>query len=144
LMGDAGWDVENYIINSCNNLGITKLLLTRDFYSVLKMGHHGSAYSTSPAWITAIQPDAVFVSSDTMKFGGTGMPSDTLIAAIKSGTNLGSTCFAHQYVQFNTTTKNFEKVPSGSTTTDNFCSALYDFTLNAKTGEYAEEGGTWQ
>ncbi|HKP53054.1 MAG TPA: MBL fold metallo-hydrolase [Chloroflexia bacterium] len=57
LPGDATFDTENAIVK---NYGAKNLASY-----ALKMGHHGSAVTSSgPKWISAINPQALFVSAD--------------------------------------------------------------------------------
>jgi beta-lactamase superfamily II metal-dependent hydrolase len=76
LPGDATFDTENAIIGY---FGAPKLASY-----ALKMGHHGSAVTSSgPPWIKAIKPEALFVSADN-KFNH---PS---CAVINQFTNIGT------------------------------------------------------
>lgn len=80
LMGDATVSTEDYIRKARNRRPQDPLSLNlRDWGTCLKLGHHGSAKSSSEAWIKAITPTAVVVSSDTRRFRGTGMPSKSTV-----------------------------------------------------------------
>jgi competence protein ComEC len=56
LQGDAEADVEEQIIGHFN----AQFLVA----TALKLGHHGSKGATSPAWIKAVKPQAIFASGD--------------------------------------------------------------------------------
>lgn len=73
LMGDATSDTEDFILDSVKTSG-PPALLTNQYASTLKMGHHGSTTSSSKAWVTALKPNGIFISADTREFTGTGMP----------------------------------------------------------------------
>jgi competence protein ComEC len=138
LMGDADTWVENSIITSCNGAGLTASLLTKGFQNVLKMGHHGSANSSSPAWIQAITPDTVFVSSDTRTFSGTGMPSQATLKLIQANTTIDTKALSHTYVQWDAN-DDYDKV--GPTTLE-LCTTLYKIKkLTPST--FQSTGGSW-
>jgi beta-lactamase superfamily II metal-dependent hydrolase len=59
LMGDAEWQVEQQIVDV--NFKDAKSFLKA---YALKLGHHGSEAGTSAGWLAAVQPKAVFASSD--------------------------------------------------------------------------------
>ena len=56
LQGDAEADVEAQIIGNFNPSFLRA--------TALKLGHHGSKGATSPAWINAVRPQAIFASGD--------------------------------------------------------------------------------
>ena len=58
LMGDAGFDIENQIMEFYTTV--------KPFLNAygLKMGHHGSNGSTSDAWVAAVKPKAAFATGD--------------------------------------------------------------------------------
>lgn len=57
LMGDAEKHVEAQIIKNYGTAGFLNAY-------ALKLGHHGSQAGTSPAWIDAVKPKAIFASGD--------------------------------------------------------------------------------
>ena len=56
LQGDAEADVEARILSTFNASFLRA--------TALKLGHHGSKGATSPAWINAVKPQAIFASGD--------------------------------------------------------------------------------
>jgi competence protein ComEC len=56
LQGDAEADVERYIRNEFDHRFLRS--------TALKLGHHGSKGASSPLWLDAVQPRAVFASGD--------------------------------------------------------------------------------
>lgn len=62
FMGDAPKCVEKGIIENY----VDSDVLENTNNSILKLGHHGSAESSSENWIQAIRPNAVFISNGTM------------------------------------------------------------------------------
>jgi len=142
LMGDGTATTENFIINAAAATG-NNAFLTNAWQTALKMGHHGSNSSSSQAWIQAITPTAVFVSSDTRTFGGTGMPADTLLTSIQGWTAMANLAPAHNYVRFNTNTQDFESVPAApATTTLELSSTLYSI-YSTGPGTFGSVGGSW-
>lgn len=59
LMGDATADVESALVAGRARLGA----------DVLKVGHHGSRFSTSAAFVDAVRPDAAVVSVGKNRYG---------------------------------------------------------------------------
>lgn len=60
LMGDAGFDTENYLLNEYNLSNL----------DILKVGHHGSKYSTSDEFINIVNPKYSIISvGENNKYG---------------------------------------------------------------------------
>lgn len=145
LMGDATEDTELSIIadTALSGSGI----LSRDYLTLLKMGHHGSTSSTSKKWVEAITPDGVLASSDTRGFGvgGTGMPSRTHLDNIETWakwTKPGPMA-AHKYAFFDDTpaVKDF----SVASTQQVLCTTLIEKRTTKVGGRKIPEwvGGNW-
>ena len=59
-MGDAGFDTENYLLNEYNLSNL----------DILKVGHHGSKYSTSDEFINIVNPKYSIISvGENNKYG---------------------------------------------------------------------------
>ncbi|GHG50740.1 hypothetical protein GCM10018779_11090 [Streptomyces griseocarneus] len=78
LMADAERGVEEFLM-----MGDRDARYQRDKNMWLKAGHHGSAHATSEDWVKHTTPDALFFSSGRKTFGGTGMPADARLNAIR-------------------------------------------------------------
>lgn len=135
LMGDATFTTEQHIIETYKK---TSLLQPPGIRTALKVGHHGSARtSSSQEWIEAILPEVLFISSDTKRFGKTGteIPNSTTINNIKLWSkkiiDFGRSS-VHTYVQFNDTRRTSEEVSTQK--------AIYTtlYKLNPD-----PEGGSW-
>ncbi|MFB7911163.1 ComEC/Rec2 family competence protein [Kitasatospora sp. NPDC056076] len=70
LTADAGEETEDYLVARYKDDPDLK----REAGSWLKVGHHGSANSSTAPWVRLIDPDGLLVSSGTREFGGTGIP----------------------------------------------------------------------
>ena len=64
LMGDAGFETEQSILNEYDHL-----LRELGGIDLLKVGHHGSKYSTSDAFLNGINPQYAVVSVGKNYFG---------------------------------------------------------------------------
>jgi len=101
LTGDATWDTEKYILNM-----MTEADRLEDLKStILKVPHHGSARtSVSKAWIEAIKPEYVFISSDRQGASaerektGHRLPQQLAIDIIEKNTKLAADSLKHTYV----------------------------------------------
>jgi competence protein ComEC len=115
LMGDATEDTENFILETDETSGELTKLLQAFPNVVLKAGHHGSLTSSSEDWLKKLQPQVVFISSDTKSFRGTSLPRSTIIGRVLAGGSLVNV-FAkseegkHHYVQYNDKTDKHEAV----------------------------------
>ncbi|WP_058041038.1 ComEC/Rec2 family competence protein [Streptomyces roseifaciens] len=75
LMSDTTMETEKWIMTMHEMFPEDAALLRRTRMSWLKMGHHGSATSTSQEWIKHIRPDVLLASAGAKLFGGkTGHP----------------------------------------------------------------------
>src|SRR5262249_26078147 len=74
LMGDATKETEEFILNAVGpkNYNLPTLLANAR-YATLELGHHGSWTSSTEAWLKALTPDGLVVSSDTRNFNGSGI-----------------------------------------------------------------------
>jgi hypothetical protein len=83
LMGDATRETEQFILDRAHRV---PGLLQRTYKTSLKMGHHGSITSSGRPWVSALEPDAFFISADTKPFGwgGTGMPTFAFLQEVLS------------------------------------------------------------
>ncbi|HKP53053.1 MAG TPA: MBL fold metallo-hydrolase [Chloroflexia bacterium] len=124
LPGDATFDTENAIIGY---FGANKLASY-----ALKMGHHGSAVTSSgPNWIAAIKPDALFVSADN-RFNH---PS---CAVISQFTSIG-TWRQHDYYCYNATNGGYQVVG----TTSSICTSMLSQFQGVQYALYIDsKGGT--
>ena len=71
LMGDAGWNAEDSLIDT----GL------RGPFDVLKAGHHGSSQSSSPAFLKAIKPRHTVLSAGY--YNNFGHPTDRVLRLLK-------------------------------------------------------------
>lgn len=124
LPGDATFDTENAIIGYFT---AAKLAST-----ALKMGHHGSAVTSSGApWIAAIKPKALFISADN-RFNH---PSCALISQF---TNIG-TWVQHDYYCYNASppTPGYRVVPS----TQSICTSMLSQYQGVQYALFVEPSG---
>ena len=114
LMGDATELTERAILLSNPRPAgprpppvVPPSILARDHATALKMGHHGSDTSSSDLWIRTLQPNALFISSDTKAFGryGTGIPRIEHLESVVR-LNPPSPARAHDFVAFHPTAAN--------------------------------------
>lgn len=101
LMGDATALTENFILRHRGTDLDT--VLTPQRGTLLRVGHHGSTTSTTQEWVTKLKPAVAIVSSDTLTFSGTSIPSRKVLTNLQNLTTLhdfgiGAT---HYYVQYN-------------------------------------------
>ena len=109
LMGDSTSETEIFLEM---RLGTQLADLMKGCRSVLKAGHHGSNTSSTEAWLKRVQPQVVFVSSDTRTFGGVSIPRAAVINrifALNTLYDFGKT-YEHYYVQYNDQTERHEQV----------------------------------
>jgi beta-lactamase superfamily II metal-dependent hydrolase len=71
FMGDAGFQAEQRLLDSGVDLHA----------DVLKVGHHGSAYSSAPSFVTAVQPRFAIISVGRHNLFG--HPATTTLAALR-------------------------------------------------------------
>jgi beta-lactamase superfamily II metal-dependent hydrolase len=71
FMGDAGFQAEQRLLESGLDLHA----------AVLKVGHHGSAYSSAPSFMTAVQPRFAIISVGRHNLFG--HPATTTLAALR-------------------------------------------------------------
>ena len=95
LMGDAPVETENFILANMNRT------LLAEKHTLLKVGHHGSNYSSCNNWIKTINPEIAFISSDTRSFQGTSLPSSDTISRITGNNTLLEYFRDHYYIQYN-------------------------------------------
>ncbi|MCC3772385.1 ComEC/Rec2 family competence protein [Streptomyces sp. UNOC14_S4] len=79
LMADAERGVEEFLMGS----DLMAHTYQRESNLWLKAGHHGSEHASSPDWVAYTSPDAVFISSGTGVFNGTGMPTESHLNTIR-------------------------------------------------------------
>jgi len=72
FMGDAGWQTEMGLLHRCVDLRA----------DILKVGHHGSAFASSPAFIAAVAPRFALISVGRHNLFG--HPSARALAALES------------------------------------------------------------
>lgn len=109
LMGDSTSLTEIFLEF---RLGTQLAVLMKGCRSVLKAGHHGSNTSSTEAWLKRVQPQVVFISSDTRTFGGVSIPRSAVIDrifALNTLHDFGKT-YGHYYVQYNDQTDRHEQV----------------------------------
>lgn len=102
LMGDGTVETEAFIMEQDKKAGGPIAKLIGAGKTALKLGHHGSASSSSADWLNYIKPQVVFVSSDTRAFSGVSLPRS---GVIKKLMDLGtlydfSPKGVHHYVQY--------------------------------------------
>jgi beta-lactamase superfamily II metal-dependent hydrolase len=88
LMGDAVAATETSILDGLDQVapgGSRFQNLLNGQRTALKVGHHGSATSSTARWITRIQPQLAFISSDTKDFNGTSLPRSTVVESLMPG-----------------------------------------------------------
>lgn len=109
LMGDSTGLTEIFLEM---RLGTQLAELIKGCRSVLKAGHHGSNTSSTEAWLKRVQPQVVFISSDTRTFGGVSIPRSAVIDrifALNTLHDFGKT-YEHYYVQYNDQTDRHEQI----------------------------------
>jgi beta-lactamase superfamily II metal-dependent hydrolase len=146
LMGDASEATEGFIMDQVIGNKLHDLLDNTKF-TMLKMGHHGSDTSSSEIWIRAIQPNGLFISSDTKGFGkyGTGMPTFTHLTNVVSWSgkikNLPKDfCHSTIYYADQATDKKFVASPL---TRQAVCTTLYQINYNTNGTDFEATGGSW-
>ena len=95
LMGDAPVETENFILAKMDRT------LLAGKHTLLKVGHHGSNYSSCDNWIKTINPEIAFISSDTRSFHGTSLPSSYTISRIIGNGTLLEYFRDHYFIQYN-------------------------------------------
>jgi competence protein ComEC len=78
FMGDAGFQAERRLLDSGDDLRA----------AVLKVGHHGSAYSSAPGFVAAVHPRYAVISVGRHNLFG--HPAPTTLATLRSA---GATAF---------------------------------------------------
>jgi beta-lactamase superfamily II metal-dependent hydrolase len=141
LMGDATSDTEAFILQSVKASG-PAAILTNEYASSLKMGHHGSTTSSSEAWVKAVKPNGIFISADTRVFSGTGMPKRSQLNNVVTWSgNVQSGIPSHGVVVFDDTlsTPRFDVLNS----TQVVCSTLHSILYNLLGTAYDAAGLAW-
>jgi hypothetical protein len=110
LMGDATEATENAILTNWYQPGswLRQRVQKNQTRRILKVGHHGSATSSSQNWIQSILPELAFVSSDTKGFGrkGTSIPRKEILDRILSdGQIMSLAAWDHYYVDYDSDTE---------------------------------------
>jgi beta-lactamase superfamily II metal-dependent hydrolase len=145
LMGDASTETENFILESVKYNKLNSLL-PNSKVSMLKMGHHGSDTSSGEDWVKAIQPNLLFVSTDTRQFGsnGKGMPTDSHLNKVISWSgkieNLPAD-FCHSYIYWADTGN--KKFAAATPTRQAVCTTLYSLQYDSTGVNFESEGGSW-
>jgi hypothetical protein len=150
LMGDATTETEQFILGwdtTDPNHTLTTQLQGR--LTMLKLGHHGSRTSTGAAWVAKLQPEVLFISSDTRTFSGTSIPSSTIIDAVLEHMTVvdifpdDASKGEHYYVQYNEdpNSPNYQK-HEGKQTTKAVCTTL-NLLQFTKPTEFDAFGTSW-
>ncbi|MGW1738446.1 ComEC/Rec2 family competence protein [Nocardia sp. NPDC001965] len=112
----------------------------------LKLGHHGSATSSSDTWIKRLAPDGIFISSDCKSFSGTGTPRAQVIRDIGTWAPevLKDRLPEHGYVAFESTSgePNFRKFFT-TRTKATICTSLYSYKYDSAKKLESSEGWYW-
>ncbi|HLO03996.1 MAG TPA: hypothetical protein VK191_12880 [Symbiobacteriaceae bacterium] len=148
MMGDASEETEDFIITSCKTNKISSRLTNANL-TVLKMGHHGSQTSSSEAWIKALTPDYVVVSSDTRQFGsnGKGMPTRSLLDNVLTWSSISDLPkdFCHPYVLYedDSSSSNYRKFLAVGPSRQAICTTLYEIQYDHTGVNFEATGGSW-
>lgn len=138
LMGDSTVLTEIFLEM---RLGTQLAELLKGKRNVLKVGHHGSATSTSQAWLNRIKPQVCFVSSDTKTFNGVSIPRSTVldrIFAMNTLYDFGDE-YEHKYVQYNDSTDRHQQV----STTKAMYSTLHLLKFAKNEIDFTAYGTSW-
>jgi beta-lactamase superfamily II metal-dependent hydrolase len=143
LMGDATVQTEDFILGwNASNDELTKLLTDR--HTMLRAGHHGSNTSTGEDWVKKLNPQVVFISSDTREFNGVSIPRSSVIDRLFANNTLVDiypqkpTDGDHHYVQYNDRTDVHELIAS----TKAMCTTLHFLNFTAPT-QFTAYGTGW-
>src|SRR5207249_10297550 len=107
LAGDATTETEEYILKSLVPFQSHLIAPTLSLESnILKVGHHGSARTSSaPAWIAAVNPEFVFISADRSgsldedEKTGHRLPQEVTLDVIRANApRLYRNCTQHFYI----------------------------------------------